>query len=80
MRKRLFGLVISLCALLTLGSVPVKATAEDEAKTVDVMFLHDTHSHLNEFSTVEDGEAQILGGFAKIKTLINEQKRNGSRK
>lgn len=75
MRKRLFRLVISLCALFTLGSVPVKATAEDEAKTVDVMFLHDTHSHLNEFSTVEDGEAQILGGFAKIKTLINEQKR-----
>ena len=41
--------------------------------TVDVMFLHDTHSHLNEFATVEDGESQILGGFAKIKTLIEEQ-------
>ena len=41
---------------------------------MDVMFLHDTHSHLNEFATVEDGKSQVLGGFAKIKTLINEQK------
>ena len=38
------------------------------------MFLHDTHSHLNEFATVEDRKTQTLGGFAKIKTLINEQK------
>ena len=38
------------------------------------MFLHDTHSHLNPFATVEDGETQTLGGFAKIKTLINQQK------
>ena len=71
MRKRLLSMVVFLCVLLTLGSVPVKATAEDEAKTVDVMFLHDPHSHLNEFSTVEEGEAQTLGGFAKFKTLIN---------
>ena len=28
----------------------------DEAKSVDIMFLHDTHSHLNPFATVEDGE------------------------
>lgn len=45
-----------------------------EEKTVDVMFVHDTHSHLNEFTTIENGESQILGGFAKLKTLINEQK------
>lgn len=47
--------------------------AAEEAKTLDVMFVHDTHSHLNEFATVEDGKTQVLGGFAKIKTLINEQ-------
>ena len=41
---------------------------------MDVMFFHDTHSHLNEFSTVENGKSQMMGGFAKIKTLINEQK------
>lgn len=27
-------------------------------KTLDVVFTHDTHSHLNSFSTVIDGEPQ----------------------
>lgn len=50
------------------------ANASSEGKNVDVMFLHDTHSHLNSFATVEEGEEQVLGGFSKIQTLINEQK------
>ncbi len=72
MKKKtiLSGLLILL--LLFTGTYYVKATAN--AKKVDVMFLHDTHSHLNEFATVEDGKTQVLGGFAKIKTLINKQK------
>ncbi len=38
------------------------------------MFTHDTHSHLDSFTTNADGELQEVGGFARIKTLINEQK------
>ena len=73
MKKRIIkGLTI--CFLL-LGIFGVSVMAAEEEKTVDVMFVHDTHSHLNEFATVEDGETQVLGGFAKIKTLINEQKK-----
>ena len=74
MKKR-FGLAM-LLALTLFFSVFVNenASAATEAKTVDVMFLHDTHSHVNEFATVENGESRLLGGFAKIKTLINEQK------
>ena len=64
-------LSLALGFVLALGG---KAMAASEAKTVDVMFLHDTHSHLNAFSTVEDGQSQVMGGFSKIKTLINEQK------
>lgn len=64
-------LSLALVFVLALGG---KAMAASEAKTVDVMFLHDTHSHLNAFSTVEDGQSQVMGGFSKIKTLINEQK------
>ncbi len=62
-----------LAALLILSVFCLSAAAEENVKTVDVLFLHDTHSHLNEFPTVEDGESQIMGGFAKIKTLINAQ-------
>lgn len=63
-----------ILTLLFAGGYSKSVEAATESKTVDVMFLHDTHSHLNEFATVEDGESQVLGGFAKIKTLINEQK------
>ena len=63
-----------ILTLLFAGGYSKSVEAATESKTVDVMFLHDTHSHLNEFATVEDGESQVLGGFAKIKTLINAQK------
>ncbi len=70
-KKTLLSGLLILILLLT-GTYYVNATTN--AKKVDVMFLHDTHSHLNEFATVEDGKTQVLGGFSKIKTLINQQK------
>ena len=72
MRKR--SIVSLLLALLLFVFSSGIVSAAGSAKKVDVMFLHDTHSHLNSFATVEDGKSQILGGFAKIKTLINAQK------
>lgn len=63
-----------LLAASCLASAGMGAGAEEAGKSVDVMFVHDTHSHLNEFATVEEGETQVLGGFAKLKTLINEQR------
>lgn len=73
--KKRFTVTALTILTLFLAVIPCgKITAEESSKTVDVMFMHDTHSHLNEFATVEDGTSQILGGFAKIKTLIKEQK------
>ena len=67
--------VLGLTAILFIaGCFAITGMADSKEKEVDVMFLHDTHSHLNEFATVEDEKTQVLGGFAKIKTLINEQK------
>lgn len=73
MKKRICvsGLMV---ILLVISCFAVTSIASSKEKKVDVMFLHDTHSHLNEFATVENGKTQVLGGFAKIKTLINEQK------
>ncbi len=71
--KRKFQILI-LTLILIIGCTSLGAFASDDAKTLDIMFLHDLHSHLNEFNTVENGESVTLGGFAKIKTLINEQK------
>lgn len=65
----LTGVILGL-----LGAVGTGCAVRAEEASVDVMFLHDTHSHLNTFATVEDGESKMMGGFARIKTLINEQK------
>ncbi len=64
--------------LLTLGAAGMADTQYVEGKTqvkqIDVMFTHDTHSHLNSFTTLMDGEEAEVGGFARIKTLIDAQK------
>lgn len=73
MKKRLWFSGILMAILLVAGTVFVNASKAP--KKVDVMFLHDTHSHLNPFATVEDGKSQVLGGFSRIKTLIDEQKK-----
>ena len=67
--------IITLLMAVLLAVPFIQNVAAEETKTLDVMFLHDTHSHLNPFATVEDGKTQVLGGFAKIKTLMNEQKK-----
>ncbi|MBQ2922994.1 MAG: bifunctional metallophosphatase/5'-nucleotidase [Tyzzerella sp.] len=72
MKKRIILSCLLVFLLATAGVFCLAANSS--TKKLDVMFLHDTHSHLNEFATVEDGETQTLGGFAKIKTLINQQK------
>lgn len=74
MGKLFYRIGLLLFGVLGLGCFSLFAAASEPEKKVDVMFLHDTHSHLNEFPTVENGESGMLGGFARIKTLINEQK------
>ena len=73
MKKKLLALGLGLLMMLAIA-MPQMNVFADEAKSVDVMFVHDTHSHLNEFTTVETTESVTMGGFARIKTLINEQK------
>lgn len=75
--KKIFAKIAVLCltAMLSLSLSGVSASASDaDSGQVDILFLHDTHSHLDSFPTVEDGQNVILGGFARIKTLIDEKK------
>lgn len=73
-RKRILSLFLATVLLMPLAQItPLKA--ESNTKEVDVMFTHDTHSHLDSFTTNVDGELQKVGGFSRIKTLINEQKK-----
>ena len=74
MKKKLFACAIGFLMLLTIAIPQINASAEQTGNKVDIMFLHDTHSHLNSFTTVEGTETVTMGGFARIKTLINAQK------
>jgi len=74
MKQKKLYLVVILTILCVMFFPYVSAKADAPVQKVDMMFVHDTHSHLNEFATVVGGESRMIGGFAKIKTLINLQK------
>ncbi len=62
--------LLSLC-IPSAGS----AADTDTNQEMDILFLHDTHSHLDSFLTVENGESTVQGGFARIKTLIDDARK-----
>lgn len=66
------AMVVTLAAAM--GKPELFLRAQSQAKQVDVIFTHDTHSHLNSFRAIVDGEEKEVGGFAKIKTIIDSQK------
>ena len=74
MKKKLLTCALGLLMLLAIAMPYAKISADQAETKVDIMFLHDTHSHLNAFTTVEGAESVTMGGFARIKTLINAQK------
>ena len=56
-RKKISARLLVIMLVATLlhpftWNVPVEAA---ETKQIDVLFSHDTHSHLNSFSTIVDG-------------------------
>ncbi len=75
MRRRFKNAALLLAAVLALGGfggIPLQA--EEKAETVDVMFVSDVHSHLDSFTTVVEEQTEEVGGFARIGTLIKQQK------
>ena len=76
MRKECTALV--LAGVLLLAAVPcawpVCAQEAAPGTAVDIVFTHDTHSHLNTFTTMVDGLETELGGFARMNTLIEAQR------
>ena len=74
LRKKILSMILIIAILvLPVLDIPVEASAG--TKQLDILFTHDTHSHLDSFSTIVNGEQKEVGGFAKIKTLINEKKK-----
>ena len=60
------------------GMTGYQVNASEEQKHLDILFTHDLHSHLNSFQTIVDGTQQETGGFARLKTLINEHEKENT--
>ena len=71
-RKKFAAAVLTLVMVLAV-TIPSLATATEEPKTLDVLFMHDMHSHLNPFTVMQDGEAVQVGGLARMMTLVKQQ-------
>lgn len=77
--KRAFKLTIPVLISVMFFSAfvcfqSIAAPDQSTGRKTDILFLHDTHSHLDSFLTMENGEVATVGGFARIKTLIREAK------
>lgn len=66
--KRIGTLVLALSLCLSLA---LPAAAETEPKQVTILFTHDLHSHLLPAEGEDGGE---YGGYARLMTVIREQK------
>ena len=76
MRKECTALALAGVLLLAAFPCAWPVCAQDAAPgtAVDIVFTHDTHSHLNTFTTMVDGLETELGGFARMNTLIEAQR------
>ena len=79
LRKSILSVVLTIAMLMPLAQA-VTVKAADDTKQIDVLFTHDTHSHLDSFSTIVNGEPKRSRRICqKIKTLINAKKERRSR-
>jgi 2',3'-cyclic-nucleotide 2'-phosphodiesterase (5'-nucleotidase family) len=58
--------ILCLCIILLFVSIPVSA----QSKEVSILFTHDLHSYIDP----NDQNSESVGGFARIKTIIDQKK------
>lgn len=71
-KSAILCLIAAILLFIPLPHVCRAASSSGTGKEMDILFLHDTHSHLDSFLTVQQGEAATVGGFARIMTLIDD--------
>ncbi|HZW69070.1 MAG TPA: bifunctional UDP-sugar hydrolase/5'-nucleotidase [Pseudogracilibacillus sp.] len=75
MRKKLYGIVLSLVLLLALLVPSASQVEASEAeKEVTVLFTHDLHDNLYPFSVEKEGKTSVVGGYARLATAIEEER------
>lgn len=64
-------------AILIIGTffVSSKTVKSQASNNVTILFTHDMHDHLESFSEEKDQKILNLGGYARMKTAIDEEKK-----
>ena len=70
--KRFHRISAVLLAILLLLSLPAAWAAAPESHSTTVLFTHDLHSH---FLPQADGEGGESGGYARLKTALDRERR-----
>ncbi|MBQ8524672.1 MAG: bifunctional metallophosphatase/5'-nucleotidase [Clostridia bacterium] len=71
MKKSFCRVIAILITLITIVSLSVTVNADDD-ESITVLFTHDLHSHLLPSRSEDGGE---FGGYARLMTVINEQRK-----
>ena len=71
--KKWFFTIILAVVMVVAAVFPPLASAQEEAKQFELLFVHDIHSHLNPFTISEDGKNSNVGGLSRMMTVVKEQ-------
>ena len=78
MRRRIKSamlMIIMVCTLCVNSVVAEAESATNSGDRVTILFTHDIHSRLDEYKASQaDGETEMIGGLARIKTEIDRVK------
>ena len=58
-----------ICLTDAYAAEPKQTTSTE--KTVQLLFTHDMHSHLDSYQVNKNGTLETVGGFAKLKTMVD---------
>jgi 2',3'-cyclic-nucleotide 2'-phosphodiesterase (5'-nucleotidase family) len=67
-------ILLMVVILISTGNTPL-VLAEEQSKTITILFTHDMHDNFLPAKTLENGEIITLGGYAKLQSAINAQKK-----
>ncbi len=76
MKKPIIAILLGL--ILIIGIIPVDTTfaVQEEKDRISIIFTHDIHSRLKEEPFNQDGEVRMVGGLSRLKTGIEQLKKD----
>lgn len=69
--KQHIKIIITLLLVFT-SVLPIKANNKDE---LTILFTHDLHDNLDSYEMLVDGKTETRGGFARLSTAIQEERK-----